>query len=81
MHAVTETVFGERLDQSPGEDVMETMRQTLNSTVQFKSYMEIPPRNTIIYRHDEKTFIKGNGKRKYEFYAEQDVVAWNAKNQ
>ena len=80
MHAVTEVVFGERMDQTPGDDVMERLRHVLNATKQFRSYMEIPPRNTIIYKHDDKAFLQGNGKRKYEFYGEQNVIAWNARS-
>jgi len=77
MNAVTYEVFGTKYDQTPGAITMNKFRELLDNHIHFSTFKEFPQNNTIIFKYDNTTFIKGNNKGKYQFYNEQNVKAWN----
>jgi len=77
MNAVTYEVFGKKYEQTPGSIIMNKFRELLNNHIHFSTYKESPQNNTIIFKYNNATFIRGNNKGKYEFYKEQNVKAWN----
>jgi len=77
MKAVTKVVFGKGRKRRPGKQIMDDYRRLLHEAAHFQTYYEHVPDDTLIYKHNDKTFKKGNGKNKEEFYASQDVTPWN----
>ena len=82
MHAVTKILFGEMVNTDPGVEKFSEMRKAIESMPFIKTYREYPPYDTIIYKHDETTFKKGNSsatdwvEMKKEFYASYKLKHW-----
>ena len=76
MRAVTEVVFGVRHKRKPGAAVMAHFRDFLENSKHFQTYKEDAPNDTIIFNYDARTFKKGNGMQKAEFYAAQNITPW-----
>jgi hypothetical protein len=83
MHAVTKVLFGEMLNTNPGAEKFAEMREIIKQRPFIKTYREDPPYDTIIYKHDETTFKKGNNntmcweEMKREFYASYKLKHWS----
>lgn len=83
MHAVTKVLFGEMVNTDPGVEKFAEMRKAMEQMPFIKTYREYPPYDTIIYKHDEATFKKGNSnttdwvEMKKEFYAGYKLKHWS----
>lgn len=77
MRAVTEEVFGTPKKRNPGSLVMENFRAALQNSEYFQTYKENLPWDSLIFKYDPKTFLKGNGMTKEEFYAWHDTKHWS----
>ncbi len=78
MRAVTKAVFGKSYKRKPGKEVMEKFRELLTNDKHFQTYKELLPNDSLIYKHDETTFKKGNGLDKDNFYKSQNIKTWSS---
>lgn len=83
MHAVTKVLLGEIVNTDPGIEKFTEMRKAMEQMPFIKTYREHPPYDTIIYKHDETTFKKGNSNTtnweeiKKQFYASYKLKHWS----
>jgi hypothetical protein len=83
MNAITKVLFGEMISTDPGIEKFTEMRKAMEEMTFIKTYREYPPYDTIIYKHDETTFKKGNSNTtdwvriKKEFYATYKLKHWS----
>jgi hypothetical protein len=83
MNAVTKVLFGEMIHTDPGVEKFAEMRKAMEQMPFIKTYREYPPYDTIIYKHDESTFKKGNSnttdwvEMKKQFYAGYKLKHWS----
>ena len=73
MHAVTISLFGEMINTNPGVEKFTEMRKYLEQIPFIKTYREIPPNNTIIYKGDIGNELEV---QKRDFYAKEGVKHW-----
>jgi mannosyltransferase OCH1-like enzyme len=78
MRSVTEAVFGKSYKRKPSSEVMKKFRELLTETKHFQTYKEILPHDSLIYKHDEVTFKKGDGLNKDDFYKSQNIKSWSS---
>jgi mannosyltransferase OCH1-like enzyme len=73
MHAVTYTVLGEILDTNPGIQKMNIFRDRFKEMPFARTYREIPPNDTVVYKGDigDKLEVL-----KRDFYAKEGVKHW-----
>jgi len=73
MHAVTISLFGEMINTDPGVEKFTEMRNYMEKISFIKTYREIPPNNTIIYKGDIGNELEA---QKRDFYAKEGVKHW-----
>ncbi|MBU2996543.1 hypothetical protein KO500_08855 [Cellulophaga baltica] len=78
MRAVTKAVFGKSYKRKPGSEIMEKFRALLTDAKHFQTYKEMLPNDSLIYKHDNTTFKKGNGLGKDDFYKSQNIKTWSS---
>lgn len=78
MRAVTESVFGRRIKRKPGSLVMDCLRTSLQNSRYFQTYKEILPNDSLIFKYNPKTFQKGNGLMKKDFYDSENIKPWSS---
>jgi hypothetical protein len=76
MHAITQTLFGQIIDTDPGQKVFADIKKHLSNIPFVKIYTEILPNDTLVYRHNEETYLSGNGQGKVELYRDFAVRHW-----
>ena len=74
MHAITKMIFNEIINNDPGLERFEWMRETINKISFIKLYREEPPYNTILYSADTIDFDHENIKR--DLYKENGINHW-----
>lgn len=79
MWAVTETVFGIRIDRNPGEETIIKCRKLLEESKHFQTYRE-ETRNNFIFKEDNIIPIRNQLKDREIFYKNQGVVHWTKNN-
>tara|TARA_Y100000991_G_C21897184_1_gene316406 strand:+ start:28 stop:879 length:852 start_codon:yes stop_codon:yes gene_type:complete len=79
MWAVTETVFGIRLDRNPGEEKIIECRELLEKSTHFQTYKE-ETRNNFIFKEDNVISIRNQLKDRDLFYQNQGVIHWTKNN-
>lgn len=62
MHSVTSVLCGVEINSNPGLEIFSKIRSTIESYPFIKTYREIPPYDTILYKHNELTFRKDDSK-------------------
>ena len=77
MKTVTKVVFGEKKKRRPGSAIMNAYRQALKEDPHFQTYKEELPNNSLLFKYDKKSFKKGDGMTKEEFYKSQKIVPWS----
>jgi hypothetical protein len=73
MHAVTYTLLGEEVNTNPGIEKMNLIRDKFKEMEFIKTYREVPPNDTIIYKGnigDELEVLKR------DFYAKEGIKHW-----
>lgn len=73
MHAVTYTLLGEIVDTNPGADTMDRIRNKISELPFVKTYREVPPNDTIVYKGDIGDELEV---QKRDFYAKEGVKHW-----
>lgn len=73
MHAVTYTVLGEVLDTNPGIQKMNIFRDKFKEMPYARTYREIPPNDTVVYKGDIGDDLEV---LKRDFYAKEGVKHW-----
>lgn len=82
MHGITQCLFGEIIDENPGLEKINHIRNELSKIPFIKTYRENLPYDTIVYKHDDEKFNYGNSKEKTwekmkrEFYAQHNIKHW-----
>lgn len=76
MNSVTKRVFGKKYNEYPGTEVMDNFRKILDKSKYFQTYRESPSNNLFNFKYNEKTFKKGNGIYKDEYYINNDISHW-----
>lgn len=82
MHSVTEVLLGKRIDTNPSKNVLDVIRKEIDNISFLDTYKEIPPYDTLIYRHDKDSFDMGDSKstdwemQKRELYKEFGLGHW-----
>ena len=74
MHAVTELVVGQQIDTNPGKEIFDLIRQELSKFNFIRSYREVFPADTIVYRGDLNAAQLEQFKK--QFYQKYQVVHW-----
>lgn len=75
MWAVTETVFGIRIDRNPGEETIIKFRELLDKSKNFQTYRE-ETRNNFIFEEDNIIPIRNQLQDREKFYKNQGVIHW-----
>ena len=73
MHAVTYTLLGEMVNTDPGIEKMNLIRGKLNEMKFTKTYREVTPNDTKIYKGDIGDKLEA---LKRDFYAKEGVKHW-----
>jgi hypothetical protein len=73
MHAVTYNLLGETVNTDPGADTMDRIRNKISELPFAKTYREIPPNDTIVYKGDIGDELEV---QKRDFYAKEGVKHW-----
>jgi mannosyltransferase OCH1-like enzyme len=73
MHAVTYTLLGEIVDTNPGVEKMNSIRNKISELPFVKTYREVPPNDTIVYKGDVGGDLEV---QKRDFYAKEGVKHW-----
>lgn len=76
MHGVTAVMFGEMIDSAPGPGLFEQMRTALYHNNFTKTYRELPPFHTIIYRPSRNQIDFDYGLEKQRFYNQHNINHW-----
>jgi len=73
MHAVTYNLLGEIVNTNPGADTMDRIRNKISELPFAKTYREIPPNDTIVYKGNIGDELEV---QKRDFYAKEGVKHW-----
>ncbi len=74
MHAVSKIVFGEVINTDPGEETFNLIREEIKQLPFIKTYREVPPYDTIVYRDEKK--LLDHEKLKRELYSDFNLKHW-----
>ena len=74
MHAVTKVMFGEEINTDPGIAVFSSLREEIIQMSFIKTYREVPPYDTIVYRDEKK--LLDHEKLKRELYSDFNLKHW-----
>jgi len=74
MHSVTHTLLGHNVDTNPDKETFSKIRKTIEDMPFLDTYREVPPYDTIIYRHDGGEIDLERQKR--ELYREFSIGHW-----
>ena len=74
MHAITKVMFGEEINTDPGIAVFSSLREEIIQMAFIKTYREVPPHDTIVYRDEKK--LLDHEKLKRELYSDFNLKHW-----
>jgi mannosyltransferase OCH1-like enzyme len=76
MNGITLWLTGVMIEPDPGSEVFKKLRTQITELPGFRTYKEDIPDYTLVYQYDVKTYRRGNGLDKSNFYQEFGVVHW-----
>lgn len=74
MHSVSHTLTGKIIDTNPDKRTFESIRSIIEKTPFLDTYREVPPYDTVLYRHDGGDV--NLEKQKRELYREFSIGHW-----
>ena len=79
-HGLTKEIYGHSLNRYPSPNLLQELFEIINKSPYVDSYLETPPKDTLLFKFDPNTWKNGNGGSKEDLYLESDVSHWTSAN-